>query len=119
MAQELVSHGYIVATVDHPHDAYVEFPDGRLAVPDDEPTTPWTHADDVLFVLDRLEKMAAGHNPGQLPLPAGLAAALDPRHVGVYGFSKGAPPPPRHLRGVRSRLLDGPSRAFPEVQFLP
>ncbi|MFF5290673.1 alpha/beta hydrolase family protein [Paractinoplanes globisporus] len=86
VVQELASHGYVVATVDHPHDSYVEFPDGRLAVPDDESTTPWTHADDVLFVLDRLEKAATGH----LPLPAGLAAALDLRHVGVFGFSKGA-----------------------------
>ncbi|GIJ81297.1 Platelet-activating factor acetylhydrolase, isoform II [Micromonospora phaseoli] len=90
VVQELASHGYVVATVDHPHDAYVEFPDGRLAVPDDESTTPWTHADDVVFVLDRLEQIAAGRNPGHLPLPAGLAATLDLRHVGVCGFSKGA-----------------------------
>ncbi|MFC7533200.1 alpha/beta hydrolase family protein [Actinoplanes sp. GCM10030250] len=89
VVQELASHGFIVATVDHPHDAYVEFPDGRLAVPDDVSTTPWTHAYDILFVLDRLEKIAAGRNPGRLPLPAGLGAALDMRHVGVFGFSKG------------------------------
>ncbi|RAK30409.1 platelet-activating factor acetylhydrolase isoform II [Actinoplanes lutulentus] len=84
VAQELVSHGYVVAAIDHPHDCYVEFPDGRVAVPDDEPTTPWTHAEDILFLLGRLEKIRAGS------LPAGLAAALDLRNLGVYGFSKGA-----------------------------
>ncbi len=94
VVQELVSHGYVVATVDHPHDAYVEFPDGRLAVPDDVSTTPRTHASDVLFVLDRLQRIAAGRNPGHLPLPAGLAAAIDLRHVGVYGFRRAPPPPP-------------------------
>jgi dienelactone hydrolase len=117
VAQELASHGYVVATVDHPHDAYVEFPDGRLAVPDDEATTPWTHADDVLFVLDRLEKIAAGRNPGHLPLPAGLAAALDLRHVGVYGFSKGATAAALAMnvdRRVRAGLsLDGPMESQP------
>jgi dienelactone hydrolase len=117
VVQELVSHGYVVATVDHPHDAYVEFPDGRLAVPDDVSTTPRTHASDVLFVLDRLQRIAAGRNPGHLPLPAGLAAAIDLRHVGVYGFSKGATAAAL-VMNVDSRVraglsLDGPMESQP------
>ncbi|WP_236041574.1 hypothetical protein [Streptomyces sp. Y2F8-2] len=30
MVQELAGHGYAVVTVDHTHDAFTEFPDGRV-----------------------------------------------------------------------------------------
>jgi predicted dienelactone hydrolase len=93
VVQELTSHGYIVVTVDHTYDAFTEFPGGRLSVPDDDlPVTPWDHVDDIRFVLDRIEDLAAGRNPDaeRRPLPAGLSAALDLRRIGMFGWSKGA-----------------------------
>ncbi|MEU4423300.1 acetylhydrolase [Actinoplanes sp. NPDC024001] len=93
VVQELASHGYVVVTVDTPYDGFTEFPDGRLVVSaDDLPLTPWDHARDVQFVLDRLEEIAAGRNPdaGGRPLPAGLGAALELRRVGMFGWSKAA-----------------------------
>ncbi|MBG0560202.1 alpha/beta hydrolase family protein [Actinoplanes aureus] len=93
VVQELASHGYVVVNVDSTYDGFSEFPDGRLAVSaDDLPFTPWDHAHDVRFVLDRLEDVAAGRNPdaGRRALPAGLGAALDLRRVGMFGWSKGA-----------------------------
>ncbi|GIF17711.1 lipase [Paractinoplanes tereljensis] len=122
VVQELVSHGYVVVTVDHPHDSYGEFPDGRLVVPDDDvSTTPWTHAEDVRFVLDRLEELAAGRNPDaeRRPLPAGLAAALDMGRIGMFGWSKGATAAALMMnadRRVRAGLsLDGPMQSQPPI----
>src|SRR5205823_14881747 len=41
LVEQLVSLGYVVATIDHPHDASeVEFPDGRVEVPAMPPLTP-------------------------------------------------------------------------------
>jgi predicted dienelactone hydrolase len=122
VVQELASHGYVVVTVDHPYDGYSEFPDGRVTGDrDDVDTTPWTHADDVRFVLDRVEDLAAGRNPDaeRRPLPAGLAAALDLRRVGMFGWSKGATATALVMnadRRVRAGLsLDGPMASQPQV----
>ncbi|WP_244201963.1 alpha/beta hydrolase family protein [Streptomyces diastatochromogenes] len=93
VVQELASHGYVVITVDHTYDAFSEFPDGRLTVPLDQPALgPRDFATDLRFVLDRIEELAAGRNPDadQRPLPAGLLCALDPRRIGMFGWSKGA-----------------------------
>ncbi|MEU8614690.1 acetylhydrolase, partial [Actinoplanes sp. NPDC048791] len=122
VVQELVSHGYAVVTVDHPYDSYSEFPDGRLTVPDDDVSvTPWDHANDVRFVLDRIEDLVAGRNPdaGRRRLPAGLGATLDPRRVGMFGWSKGATATALVMntdRRVRAGLsLDGPMQSQPPV----
>jgi dienelactone hydrolase len=121
MVQELASHGYVVVTVDHA-DGYSEFPDGRLVVPDDDlPVTPWDHADDIRFVLDRVEDLAAGRNPdaGRRPLPAGLPAALDLHRIGMAGWSKGGTATALVMntdRRVRAGLsLDGPMQSQPPV----
>jgi hypothetical protein len=90
--QELASHGYVVLTVDHTYDAISEFPDGRVIVPVDDPVLgPRDFARDIRFVLDTVESLAAGCNPdaGGRPLPDGLGGALDPRRIGVFGWSKG------------------------------
>lgn len=93
VVQELASHGYVVVTVDHTYDAFSVFPDGRLTVPLDQPAlTPRDFASDIRFVLDRVEDLAAGRDPGagHRPLPAGLPGALDPQRIGMFGWSKGA-----------------------------
>jgi dienelactone hydrolase len=122
VVQELASHGYVVVTADHTYDAYREFPDGRLAVPaDDLSFTPWDHAHDIQFVLDRIEDLAAGRNPDaeRRPLPAGLGAALDLRRIGMFGWSKGATATALVMnqdRRVRAGLsFDGPMQSVPPV----
>jgi dienelactone hydrolase len=119
VVQELVSHGYAVVTVDHA-DSYTEYPDGRLVIPDDDlPVTPWDHADDIRFVLDRLEDLAAGRNPdaGRRRLPAGLGAALDLRRLAMFGWSKGGTATALVMgedRRVRAGLsFDGPMASQP------
>jgi len=115
MVQELASHGYAVVTVDHTYDAFSEFPDGRLTVPlASLPMGPAAFAQDLRFVLDRIEDLAAGRNPDAeaRPLPAGLCGALDPRRIGMFGWSKGGTATARVMdedQRVRAGLsLDGP-----------
>ncbi len=125
VVQELASHGYVVVTVDSPYDGYCAFPDGRLTVALDDPpypyNTPWGHANDVRFVLDRIEDIAAGRNPdaGRRPLPTGLGAALDLRRIGMFGWSKGATATALVMNTderVRAGLaLDGPMQSQPPV----
>jgi predicted dienelactone hydrolase len=122
VVQELASHGYVVVTVDHPYDSYSEFPDGRTTVPDDDVSvTPWDHARDIRFVLDRVEDLAAGRNPDarRHPLPAGLCASIDPHRIGMFGWSKGATATALVMntdRRVRAGLsLDGPMQSQPPV----
>ncbi|MEU5566812.1 alpha/beta hydrolase family protein [Micromonospora musae] len=122
VVQELASHGYVVVTVDHTYDAFVEFPDGRLTVPDNDMSfTPWDSTDDIRFVLDRIEDVAAGRNPDAecRPLPVGLGAALDLRRIGMFGWSKGATATALVMntdRRVRAGLsLDGPMQSNPPV----
>ncbi|MEU7872372.1 acetylhydrolase [Dactylosporangium sp. NPDC049140] len=119
VVQELASHGYAVVTVDSA-DSYNE-----LTVPaDDLPVTPWDHAHDVRFVLDRIEDIDAGRNPdaGRRPLPAGLGDALDLRRVGMFGWSKGATATALVMnqdRRVRAGLsFDGPMQSQPPVEGL-
>ncbi|MBM2618316.1 hydrolase [Actinoplanes sp. LDG1-06] len=104
LVEELASHGFVVVTVDHTHDAnFVEFPDGRLAtlaIP--EPQTPAeeqamiakalaVRVADTRFVLDRLTAIARGHNPdaARRPLPQGLRDTLDLTRIGMAGHSLG------------------------------
>jgi predicted dienelactone hydrolase len=99
LVEELVSRGYVVATIDHTHDAsQVEFPDGRVEVSAVPPITPEVAAKvvavrvaDTRFVLDSLVALNAGGNPDaeQRPLPAGLRGALDLSRVGMFGHSLG------------------------------
>ncbi|MEU3961297.1 alpha/beta hydrolase [Streptomyces buecherae] len=105
VAEELASHGFVVVTIDHPGDASeVELPDGTLREtvfrgdPRTDPelfqTVIATRLADVRLVLDHLAGLvspAVGHRcdqPGRA-LPRGLARALDPHRVGVYGHSAG------------------------------
>ncbi|MEY9862739.1 dienelactone hydrolase [Catenulispora sp. GAS73] len=99
LTEELVSHGYVVVTIDHTHDgAEVEFPDGRVEPrtipPESLPINTEAvsvRSADALFVLDQLCAIAGGRNPDaeHRPLPHGLAEALDLSRVGIYGHSMG------------------------------
>jgi dienelactone hydrolase len=118
VVQELASHGYVVVTVDHTGDAFSEFPDGRVVVPDTS-MGPADFATDIRFVLDRVEDLAAGRNPDadRRALPAGLAHAIDPHRIGMFGWSKGGTATALVMIGdrrVRAGLsIDGPM--LPEI----
>jgi len=112
--QELASHGYAVVTVDHTHDTFTEFPDGRVVTPDDFPMYPRDFAADLRFLLDCVDGLAAGHNPDVdgKTLPPGLLGALDPQRIGAFGWSKGGTATALTMladQRVRAGLsLDGP-----------
>ncbi|RKT53003.1 alpha/beta hydrolase family protein [Saccharothrix australiensis] len=99
LTDDLAGRGYLVVSVSHTHESgAVRFPDGRVAVPDDQPWVPETartvldaRIADTRFVLDRITDLAAGRNPdaGGRRLPAGLLRAPDPRRVGMVGHSIG------------------------------
>jgi hypothetical protein len=111
LVEELVSHGFIVVTIDHPYDGEaVEFPDGTIALAQplrqpnpalSNPLAQWdasvqprliVRVADVRFVLDALAAINAGRNPDaeHRPLPAHLAGALDLSRTGMFGHSLGA-----------------------------
>lgn len=97
--EELVSHGYVVAAVDHTYGAiFTVFPDGRVvlqnreALPSDVPDDEYEQAAELLvsvwsadlkFLLD----IAADMNEGIIDSP--LMSAMDLSHVGVFGHSTG------------------------------
>jgi hypothetical protein len=97
--EDLASHGYIVVTIDHPHDAgEVEFPDGHVEVRTTPPDSEQVNTEatavrvaDTRFVLNQLEAIDAGHDPDveHHPVPCGLAGALNLSEVGMFGHSMG------------------------------
>jgi predicted dienelactone hydrolase len=100
LVQDLASHGYLVATIDHTDDdGAVDFPDGRIAQrvrPSDETTPQRTQdvlerAKDTRFVLDELTALDHGQNPDvdHHRLPQGLRGALDLNRVAMFGHSMG------------------------------
>ncbi|MFO8133061.1 MAG: hypothetical protein R6U10_03900 [Thermoplasmatota archaeon] len=90
LVEELVSHGYIVAAVQHPYVAGVTvFPDGRVVEHQPAPADPDeaeayfemafdSVTGDIEFVLDRL--------PG---VETPLRSSFDLDHIGIYGHSFG------------------------------
>jgi alpha-beta hydrolase superfamily lysophospholipase len=96
LVEELVSRGYMVATIDHVHDSgAVEFPDGRVEVgsltPDVAAQSVAVRVADTRFVLNTLRALNAGGNPDaeHRPLPNGLRGALNLSVVGMFGHSLG------------------------------
>ena len=95
--EELVSHGYIVATIDHPYAASaVRFPDERLATFDGrmfDPEHPGHArfldgvipflAQDAIFTLNRLAALNEA-DPNGL-----LTGRLDMQRAGIFGSSLG------------------------------
>jgi predicted dienelactone hydrolase len=95
MVSELASRGYLVVTIDHTGDAYVEFPDGRVLTPiPDGPGTQWiadARVADVRYVVDVLSRLNAGSNPDaeRRELPTGLRGGIDLCRIGIAGYSAG------------------------------
>ncbi|MEU8033564.1 dienelactone hydrolase family protein [Streptomyces sp. NPDC049099] len=95
-AEELASHGYVVAALDHPYDsAAVVLTDGRTIHTktvstgdrdkDDKLAAGWTavRAADLSFVLTQLDRLGRGEITGP------LTGRLDTSHVAVTGHSMG------------------------------
>ncbi|MFJ5118098.1 alpha/beta hydrolase family protein [Kitasatospora sp. NPDC088548] len=133
LAEELASRGYIVAAIDHTFDSgEVEFPGGRLEVRNTAAVHAMTDAGivayraaDTRLVLDRLTALAAtGTSPdaGHRPPPPGLAAALDPATVGMFGHSMGGATTLQTLhddpRVQAGASLDGPVFGAPATDGL-
>jgi predicted dienelactone hydrolase len=99
-AENLASHGYIVAVIDHTYNTIAtEFPDGRITTsttddlfsPDQDYETGRNIrdklgkvlTDDVAFALDQFELIQSGQ------IPSHLQGRMDLDHVGVFGHSIG------------------------------
>lgn len=86
LATDLASRGYVVASIDHAHEAYgIEMPDGRLVTcaacdTDDYAKIPRGRKQDVSFVLDRL---LSRHSPWA------HAWTIDRDRIGMAGHSIG------------------------------
>jgi dienelactone hydrolase len=104
--QDLASRGYVVITIDHTYEASeVEFPGGRVVTSVLQAELARAQQDgtvgallrkvvnvrvaDARFVAGEVTALAAGHDPeaGHRPLPPGLAAAVDPHRIGMFGVS--------------------------------
>ncbi|WP_241774640.1 MULTISPECIES: dienelactone hydrolase family protein [Lysinibacillus] len=90
--EQLVSHGYIVVSIDHTYSSIVSiFPDGRVAnyVPQDsDSVTYWNEAnevwvEDAKFVLDQVEKLAKADPDHR------FTGRMDMQNIGVFGHSFG------------------------------
>ncbi|KKO54861.1 alpha/beta hydrolase family protein [Paenibacillus sp. DMB20] len=93
-AENLASHGYVVAVIDHTYSTMVTiFPDGRTtgfkteidenAFYEDASRIGKVWTEDVGFVIEQLERMNSGD------VSSGLEGTLDMRHIGAMGHSFG------------------------------
>ncbi|MFI5492940.1 alpha/beta hydrolase family protein [Actinoplanes sp. NPDC051859] len=99
VVEDLASHGYLVAAVDHTYDAdQVAFPGGGVATYALPAVDDATIAEalavrtaDIRFVLHRLVSLNAGHNPdaARRRLPATLTGAFSLSQIGILGYSLG------------------------------
>lgn len=99
MTDDLASHGYVVASMTHTHEAfYAAFPGGRVVRGQDlvetvESTQMWldTRVGDARYLLDALALSDRGFYPGAGPgrLPAGWRGGLDLSRIGFFGHSYG------------------------------
>jgi predicted dienelactone hydrolase len=110
LVEELVSHGYVVATVDHPFQSRaIAYPDGRIvtvipssSLPSADPQARELDyqaqievlAADLRFVLDQLTRLNAGETESQ------FAGRLDLERVAVVGHSIGG------IAGAKTALAD-------------
>lgn len=99
LAEDLASHGYVVVGIDHPSTAFaVLFPDERVSLFDEslwdkqrteeeknkfETQQVEVCAQDLVFVLNQLQRLESGSLPSQ------LQGRLDLARTGVFGHSFG------------------------------
>jgi len=98
LLEELASHGYVVAAMDHTYDCNMTiFPNGqttdyRSSIPGGTSDSVWlqirahqlnTRVIDVQFVLDQFEKIESGDNSTP------LSGHLDLNRIGIFGHSFG------------------------------
>lgn len=130
--EELASHGYVVAAIDHTYDSFcVAFPDGRvlrqsekfarlMALPaGDEGREQFfisrydVMAEDAIFVVNQLVELNAQKDGGR------FARHLDLSRLGVFGHSLGGPSTGRACqmdqRFKAALNLDGVSKARPFI----
>lgn len=89
--EELASHGYIVVGINHPYySGGTVFPDGRVVACMDvtggaiqRGQAQRTYAQDVIFVLDQLERLNTNDPDGR------FSGRLDLERIGVIGSSMG------------------------------
>lgn len=123
LAEDLASHGYIVAALNHTHEAWaVRFPDGRVESGKVPFTMPPSEQSDVLvpirvadtrFLLDQLTALAQGGQiESESQIPKGLAAGLDIARIAMVGDSLGGSTTAQAMhddRRIRGGVnLDGP-----------
>lgn len=99
-AENLASHGYIVAVIDHTYNTFAtKFPNGRITTsttdqlfsPDHDYKTEMFNrdklgkvlTDDVTFVLDQFQRLQSGS------IPSLFKGKLDLAHIGIFGHSIG------------------------------
>ncbi|HEY3558630.1 MAG TPA: hypothetical protein VGL05_14260 [Kribbella sp.] len=98
--EDLASRGYVVVTIDHPHETPVEYPGGRFLPgatlaeppqPSDIRAAVDARTADARCVLDQLERIADGQTVDAegKDLPDGVAEGLDLRRIGMFGFALG------------------------------
>ena len=136
LIEDLVSHGYVVAAIEHPDTALaVLFPDGKVFAHRQDPTPAGLTseqrmqrmmaaaglaisqgANDVVFVLNKLTELNHSGNPSFL-----LSGGLDLSRVAAVGHSAGGAFAARacqlDARIIACVSLDGslpPASAFPE-----
>jgi dienelactone hydrolase len=95
LCEDLASHGYVVAAVDHPYDDLaVTLADGRLVKQAKQPSggeellrfereRVAVRTQDLRFALDQLARVADGRTPDA------LQGRLDLSHTGAFGHSVG------------------------------
>lgn len=89
LVEDLASHGYVVATIDHTHETAVAFPTGRIVERRADRARIPARVEDVRTVLAKLISLAEGRMPGDGWLPPGLGAVLDLNRLGVLGHGAG------------------------------
>jgi Platelet-activating factor acetylhydrolase, isoform II len=99
--EDVVSHGYIVAAVDHPYDtAFTEFPDGRIVLFAQKQFNAAAKQPGgfIAYTRERVEVMAADNRfvltellrgTTLKRLQAPFLQRIDKAHVGVFGHSIG------------------------------
>ncbi len=83
LLEELASHGYLVIGIEHPYDAAaVTFPDGRVVITNQD-FNPTLRSQDILFVLNELEKT------NNTILDNRFEGKINLSKIGVLGLSLG------------------------------